>query len=112
MIRVSFFETDFGLLTNKADTNTNRYYQRKMDALSLFGRPTLFNLRMLLFDETENLQNQQQKKKKKSTIKYRRLEVTLEKYEQERFHEVRKAKRDAKDIEIYLPVNENARLIA
>ena len=86
----------------------------KMDSLPLIGRPTLSNLGMVLIDETGNLSKeteQETSKVKKVTEKHQKLEEILKKYE-ERFQGIGKAKRDEKDIEIHLPMNENATPIA
>ena len=86
----------------------------KMDSLPLIGRPTLSNLGMVLIDETGGLAKQTGKETtevKKTTTTNRKLEKILQRYE-DRFHGIGKAKRDGKDIEIHLPMNENATPIA
>ncbi len=86
----------------------------KMDSLPLIGRPTLSNLGMVLIDETGGLAKQTEKETtevKKTTTTNRKLEKILQRYD-DRFHGIGKAKRDGKDIEIHLPMNENATPIA
>ena len=86
----------------------------KMDSLPLIGRPTLSNLGMVLIDETGNLRKpteQETNKVKKTTTTQPKLQEILKKYE-ERFQGIGKAKRDGQDIEIHLPMNENATPIA
>ena len=85
-----------------------------MDTLPLIGRPTLSNLGMVFIDETGNLSKeteQETSKVKKVTEKHQKLEEILKKYE-ERFQGIGKAKRGEEDIEIHLPMNENATPIA
>ena len=86
----------------------------KMYSLPLIGRPTLSNLGMVLIDETGGLPKQTAKETtevKKTNTTNRKLEEILQKHE-DRFHGIGKAKRDGKDIEIHLPMNENATPIA
>jgi hypothetical protein len=69
---------------------------------------------MVLIDETGGLAKQTEKETtevKKTTTTNRKLEKILQRYE-DRFHGIGKAKRDGKDIEIHLPMNENATPIA
>ena len=87
-----------------------------MDSLPLIGRPTLSNLGMVLIDEIGNLtkpteQGQETNKVKKTTTTQPKLQEILKKYE-ERFQGIGKAKRDGQDIEIHLPMNDNAMPIA
>ena len=86
----------------------------KMDSLPLIGRPTISNLGMVLIDETGNLTKpteQETNKVKKTTTTQPKLQEIFKKYE-ERFQGIGKAKRDGQDIEINLPMNENATPIA
>ena len=81
----------------------------KMDSLPLIGRPTLLNLGMVLIDEARNLTKpteQEANKVKKTTATQPKLQ------EIERFQKIGKAKRDGQDIEIHLPMNDNATPIA
>ena len=85
-----------------------------MDSLPLIGRPTLSNLGMVLIDETGNLTKpteQETNKVKKTTATQPKLQEILKKYE-ERFQGIGKAKRDGQNIEIHLPMNEDATPIA
>ena len=69
---------------------------------------------MVLIDETGNLTKpteQETNKVKKTTATQPKLQEILKKYE-ERFQGIGKAKRDGQDIEIHLPMNENATPIA
>ena len=69
---------------------------------------------MVLFDETGNLTKpteQETNKVKKTTTTQPKVQEILKKYE-ERFQGIGKAKRDGQDIEIHLPMNENAMPIA
>ena len=69
---------------------------------------------MVLIDETSCIAEHMDKGTtgvKKTTTTNRELEEILKKYEG-RFHGIGKAKRDEKDIEIHIPMNENATAIA
>ena len=100
---------------NKANTRTRIIVIKgKMDSLPLIGRYTLSNLGMVLIDENGNLTKpteQETNKVKKTTSTQPKLQEILKKYE-ERFQGIGKAKRDGQDIEIHLPMNENATPIA
>ena len=95
---------------NKADTNTHRCYKRE-DGVITIDRKTH---PIKLIDEARNLTKpteQEANKVKKTIATQLKLQEILKKYK-ERFQGIGKAKRDGQDIEIHLPMNDNATPIA
>jgi len=82
----------------------------KIDSLPLLGRPSLDELGMLKIDETGGLK-ETNKAVKKIENEHPELETILHRY-QNLFQGVGKATRDGQEIQIHLPMKENAIPIA
>ena len=94
----------------RAITATIVVVKGKLDSLPLLGRPSLDELGMLKIDETGGLKEPNKAVKKTETANPE-LEKILDRYKN-LFHGVGKATRNGQEIQIHLPMKEDAIPIA